>query len=81
MAALTAIDAGRAGRSCTFRATRSAGVWHVTRDNVFYGDFLTRRDALRSACEAARSIDAAGGAARVLAPPAETVVPHHLPLR
>ncbi|HEY8571923.1 hypothetical protein [Phenylobacterium sp.] len=76
MAALTVIDAGRAGRTCTFRASSRSGVWQVTRDHVFYGDYLTREDALRSACDAARTFDAAGGTARVVAPPGESVVLH-----
>jgi hypothetical protein len=76
MAALTAIDAARAGRTCTFRTSVRSGVWQVTRDHIFYGDFLTREAAVRSACEAARSFEASGGLARVLAPPGETLVPH-----
>jgi hypothetical protein len=56
-----------------------AGVWQVTRDKVFYGDYLTREDALESACSAARSVEAGGGAARVLTPSGEAVIPHHEP--
>ena len=78
MAALTAIVAGRSGRTCTFRAALRGGVWQVTRNYVFYGDYLSRQEALRGACEAARSFEAAGGAARVLGPPGETLHPHVL---
>ena len=78
MAALTALDARRAGRTCTFRAASRGGVWQVTRDFVFYGDYLSREAAVQGACEAARSFDAAGGSARVLAPPREQVVSHAL---
>ncbi|MCR5879136.1 hypothetical protein [Phenylobacterium sp. J367] len=63
-------------RDCTFRAILRSGVWSVTRDHVFYGDFLTRAEALRQACAAAIAVEALGGTARVLAPPGETLVPH-----
>ena len=59
-----------------FRAEFRAGVWSVTRDRVFYGDYLTREQALSSACSGARAVEARGGAARVIAPPGETVVAH-----
>jgi hypothetical protein len=78
MAPLTAVEAARSGRSCTFRVTKYGGVWQVTRDGVFYGDFLSRPQALRCACDAARTFDASGGVARVIAPPADSVVPHQL---
>lgn len=63
-------------RDCTFRASLRSGVWSVTRDHVFYGDFLSRAEALRQACAAAVAVEALGGTARVLAPPGETLVPH-----
>jgi hypothetical protein len=78
MALLTALEAARSGRACTFRAVKSAGVWQVTRDGAFYGDFLTREQALRCACDAARNFEASGGTARVLGPPGETLVSHKL---
>jgi hypothetical protein len=61
---------------CTFRATQRSGVWQVTRDNVFYGEYLTRQEAVASACSAARSYEARGGMSRVLCCPNETTIPH-----
>lgn len=72
---LVGVDAD--GRSCTFRASRRSSVWQVTRDEVFYGDYLTRDEALKSACSAARSFEAVGGTARVLASPGDVVIAHH----
>jgi hypothetical protein len=63
-------------RSCTFRTGRRSGVWFVTRDDVFYGDYLTRGQAIESACYGARTIEAQGGTAVVLTMPGEVVVPH-----
>jgi hypothetical protein len=63
-------------RRCTFRVGLSSGVWFVTRDEVFYGDYLTRGQAMESACNGARTIEAQGGSAVVLAMPGEVVVPH-----
>jgi hypothetical protein len=65
--------------TCTFRTLSSAGAWQVTRDGVFYGDYLTRREAAEGACSAARSFEAVGGQARVLASPGEIVIPHQHP--
>jgi len=65
-----------AGRSCTFRLRRRAGVWEVTRDHLFHGDYLTRGEALRSACSAALSFEAAGGTASVVATPGDTPIAH-----
>ena len=69
------------GQTCTFRAMQRSGVWSVTRDHAFYGDFLSRAEALRQACSAARAFEALGGASRVFGPPGETLIPHHPPSR
>lgn len=37
-----------------FRITLGAGVWHVRRDDVFFGDYRTRDDAVGAAQAAAR---------------------------
>lgn len=66
-------------RDCTFRAAVRSGVWLVTKNDAFYGDYLSRNQALRSACLGARAVEALGGTARVLAPPGETLVPHNDP--
>lgn len=66
-----------APRICTFRAGLRGGVWQVTRDYVFHGEYASREEASEGACNAARSLEAAGGAARVLATPGDTPIPHH----
>lgn len=66
-----------APRICTFRAGLRGGVWQVTRDYVFHGEYASREEAVEGACNAARSLEAAGGAARVLATPGDTLIPHH----
>jgi hypothetical protein len=60
----------------TFRTGARNGVWFVTKDHVLYGDYLSRDQALRSACFAAQDVEAAGGSARVLAVPNDTVIEH-----
>ena len=60
----------------TFRAFARQGAWCVTREGAFYGDFLTRAEALRCACFGARAVEARGGAARVLTGAGDAVVPH-----
>ena len=65
--AVSAVDAFR----------RPGGVWQVTRDYVFHGEYASREEAAEGACNAARSLEAAGGAARVLATPGDTPIPHH----
>ncbi|KRB46556.1 hypothetical protein [Phenylobacterium sp. Root700] len=63
----------------TFRASLRGGVWEVTRDYVFYGDYLTREEAIDGACKAARSVEASGGSARVMATPSDTLIAHQIP--
>lgn len=75
---MSPLAADRPG-DCTFRVSVRSGVWSVTRDHVFYGDYLSRTEALRGACSAACSAEALGGTARVLAPPGDTLIPHHDP--
>jgi hypothetical protein len=50
------------------------GIWSVLKDRVFYGDYLTRAQAIRSACSAACAIDSLGGSAEVHV--GGKVVPH-----
>jgi hypothetical protein len=50
----------------TFRVTLRAGVWSVTKDHVFYGDYFSRDQAIASACYGARAAEATGGEVRVL---------------
>ena len=63
-------------RSCTFRTGERSGVWFVTKDQVFYGDYLTRGQAVEAACFGARTVEAQGGSAQVLETPGDVVVPH-----
>ncbi|HEV2530101.1 hypothetical protein [Phenylobacterium sp.] len=63
---MTLIDRGPS-RDTTFRTSLRAGVWSVTKNNVFYGDYLSHNQAIRSACYGARAVEATGGQARVLA--------------
>lgn len=64
---------------CTFRVATRGGVWRVSRDAAFFGDFLTRDAAVRAACLAAQASEAKGRHAQVLAPPRDEPLPHHGP--
>lgn len=44
-----------------FELRRRSGIWQVTKDGRFYGDFLSEMEALDSAQAAVRSIVAGGG--------------------
>lgn len=66
----------RAAGCCTFRAQFRSGVWSVTKDEAFYGDYLTRDQALQSARAGARAVESRGGSARVLVGSAGRVIPH-----
>ena len=63
-----------------FHVTPGSGVWHVRRDGVFFGDYLSRSVAIHAAYAAARSDEARGLAPQVFEPPASTPLPHHQPL-
>ena len=63
----------------TFRVSARAGVWNVSFGKAFFGDFLTRSDAVQAACVAARNVEARGGEARVVAPPRDALIPHSRP--
>jgi hypothetical protein len=64
-------------RDTTFRTTLRSGMWAVTKNNVFYGDYFSHSQAIRSACYGARTVEATGGVARVLA--GEEVIAHRDP--
>jgi hypothetical protein len=64
---------------CTFRVRLCSTVWTVTRNDAFYGDYLTRAEALEGARAAARAVEGLGGAARVIAEPGGKLVAHHRP--
>jgi hypothetical protein len=66
----------RAKSSTTFRAVLRGEVWEVRRDSAFYGDYLSREQAIQGACLGARAVESRGGAACVLVDPGGKVVPH-----
>jgi hypothetical protein len=51
----------------TFRVRLRSGVWSVTKNDVFFGDYLTRAQAVEGARSAASKTDALlGGMGRVV---------------
>lgn len=74
-ARLTLIPRGPA-RTCTFRTGERAGLWYVNKNDVFYGDYLSRNQAIEAACFGARTVEAKGGSARVVSMPGDVPVPH-----
>ena len=67
------------GHHCTFRTEQRGGVWAVTNNDVFYGDYLSRARAIEGACAGARDIEAFGGSAEVIAVPGDVVIRHQRP--
>ncbi len=61
---------------CTFTAAERDGVWLVTQDGVFYGDYHSRDQAVASALAGAQAVKGRGGVACVLLGPDRAVVPH-----
>jgi hypothetical protein len=57
----TAVNAADPVAICT---TRLGNVWHVTRNKVFYGDYLTAMSAQAAATKAMRAITDLGGLAK-----------------
>lgn len=51
------------------RALKSHGVWHVTQDATFFGDYLTPEAALSAAVKLAMAIEQGGGRADVFFDP------------
>ncbi len=50
----------------TFTAAERQGVWSVTRDGLFYGDYHSRDQAVASAQAGARAVESRGGTAQVV---------------
>jgi hypothetical protein len=48
------------------RSSRSGGVWHVTRDHVFLGDYLAEAPARDAAEKAAHQVESQGGRAELI---------------
>jgi hypothetical protein len=49
-----------------FRTSPVGGVWHVTRDQVFFGDYLAEGPAWAAARKAAREVEGQGGRAEMI---------------
>jgi hypothetical protein len=67
--------------SRVFRVTLRTGIWNVSRNDVFFGDYRTRGDAVRAAYAAARTEAGRGRLAQVFAPPGKVALSHHEPHR
>ncbi len=65
--------------SRVFRIALRSGIWNVSRNDVFFGDYRTRGNAVRAACEAARIEEGRGRLAQVFEPPGRVALPHHEP--
>lgn len=57
---------GDADRHLIVRTHQSGGVWHVTRDGEFFGDYLSEAVAHIAAKDAALDIRRAGGEAELV---------------
>lgn len=53
-------------QATVIRTARVGGVWHVTRDNAFLGDYLAEAPARDAATKAARAIADRGGRAELV---------------
>ncbi len=52
-------------RSVVFVVQRKSRIWNVTRDNVFFGDFIEEKNAVEAAQLAASNLIQAGGRAEI----------------
>ena len=66
----------RRGEPCTFRIVLLHGVWRVSRNQAFYGDFLNRGTAVRAACQQARTEEGQGRSVQVFEPPSPVPLVH-----
>jgi hypothetical protein len=57
------------GKRVIVRTHRSGGVWHVTCDGQFLGDYMSEAVAQTAARDAVREIERQGGAAELLCGP------------
>jgi len=55
------VEPVREAQATVIRTASAGGVWHVTRDDVFLGDYLAEAPARAAATNAAREIEDAGG--------------------
>lgn len=63
-------------KSCTFRTGQHSGVWFVTKDHAFYGDYLSRAQALAAARAGAEAMEAQGATAQVFEAPDDAPAGH-----
>ena len=63
-------------RDTNFHVVLRGSVWTVTKNTAFYGDYFSRYQAIRSACNGARAVETTGGEARVLAQPGDELIAH-----
>jgi len=56
-------------KATTIRTARVGGVWHVTRDDAFLGDYLAEGPARDAAAKAAQEIAGRGGRAELVFEP------------
>ena len=66
-------------RNQVFRVTLGPGVWRVSRNGAFFGDYLTRGNAVRAACAEARDEERRGCVAQVFDGPGAVALPHQEP--
>lgn len=64
---------------CIFRVRETSEGWSASRDQVLYGEFQTRGDAVRGACFGARGADRHGSCCQVLTEPGDRRVSHYEP--
>jgi hypothetical protein len=63
-------------RATSFVVRLRMGVWEVIKDEVLYGDYTSREQAIRSACYGARAVEATGGEASVTVSPGRETIAH-----
>lgn len=61
--------AWQAGARTVVRTHRSGGVWHVTRNGEFFGDYMSEAVALKAAGDAAHEIRLGGGEVELVCGP------------
>jgi len=65
---MTALVEWRDDPSVVFSVRMRSGVWEVTRDQAFYGDYVRRRDAVTAAQTGAFALQAPGPSPYLEAP-------------
>lgn len=63
-------------RFSTFSVAEHGGVWSVTRDGAFYGDYHVQAQAIASARLGAQAVEQRGGSACVILQPNARVLAH-----